>query len=88
MDLQSLYTQLFDPCTPLRLNRSTACASVSAGKVNGVDLPDVISTKSIAKAREFLGMLDPPVVLSEELTVKEAVLRMLTFQAMLLHFEK
>ena len=33
-------------------------------------------------------MLDPPVVLSEELTVKAVVEKVLTFQAMLLHFEK
>jgi hypothetical protein len=51
-------------------------------------IPDIVSPKSIAKAQEFLGMLDPPVALSEELTVKEVVEKVLTFQAMLLHFEK
>eukprot|EP01043_Picozoa_sp_COSAG02_P038966 COSAG02_NODE_3043_length_7483_cov_14.489166_2_plen_1135_part_00 len=71
------------------------------GKVNGrfendkvvegsstdlLDLPDVVSFKSVAKARSFLRMLEPPVELSEELTVKEIVMRLLTFQAMLLHF--
>ena len=40
-----------------------------SGKVNGQDIPDTVSTASIAKAREFLRMLDPPIELSEELTV-------------------
>ena len=50
-------------------------------------IPDVISAKSIAKAREFLGMLDPPVTLSQEMTVNAVVKNVLTFQAILLHFE-
>eukprot|EP01043_Picozoa_sp_COSAG02_P039595 COSAG02_NODE_3140_length_7296_cov_180.632347_1_plen_957_part_10 len=50
-------------------------------------IPDVVSAKSVAKARDFLGMLDPPIQLSEELTVKAVVDRILTFQAALLHFE-
>ncbi len=52
-----------------------------------VELADVVSAKSTAKAREFLQMLDPPVELSAELTVKEVVLKLLTFQAVFLHFE-
>ena len=51
------------------------------------ELPDVVSAKTVAKAREFLQMLSPPVELSEELTVRRAVERMLQFQAILLHFE-
>ena len=58
-----------------------------SGKVAGQDLPDVVSTQSIAKAKEFLSMLDPPVELSEELTVKAIVLKLLNFQAVFLHFE-
>jgi hypothetical protein len=50
-------------------------------------LPDVVSSKSTAKAKEFLNMLDPPVLLSEELTVAAVVRQVLTFQAILLHFE-
>ena len=50
-------------------------------------IPDVVSAKSIAKAREFLGMLDPPVELSEELTVNAVVKQILTFQAVLAHFQ-
>ena len=46
-------------------------------------LPDVVSARSAAKAREFLGLLEPPVELSEELTVKAAVDEVLTSQAML-----
>eukprot|EP01046_Picozoa_sp_COSAG06_P062375 COSAG06_NODE_14050_length_1194_cov_1.315982_2_plen_199_part_01 len=61
-------------------------ASVSYPAGSGV-IPDVISAKSTAKAREFLGMLDPPVVLSEEMTVNAVVKKILTFQAVLLHFE-
>ena len=34
------------------------------GKVSGQALPDTVSAKSAAKAREFLGMLDPPMELS------------------------
>ena len=52
-----------------------------------VELPDVVSAKSTAKARFFLQMLDPPVELSEELTTKEVVMRLLSFQAVRLHFE-
>ena len=52
-----------------------------------VELPDVLSAKSTAKARFFLQMLDPPVELTEELTIKEVVMRLLKFQAVLLHFE-
>eukprot|EP01046_Picozoa_sp_COSAG06_P043017 COSAG06_NODE_5570_length_3395_cov_9.177161_1_plen_845_part_10 len=52
-----------------------------------VELPDVVSAKSTAKARFFLQMLDPPVELSEELTTKEVVMRLLSFQAVLLHLE-
>jgi len=52
---------------------------------NGV-LPEVVSAKSTAKAREFLGMLTPPVELREELTVAAVVRKFLTFQAILLHF--
>jgi hypothetical protein len=50
-------------------------------------ISDVASAKSTAKAREFLSMLDPPVELSEELTVDAIVKKILTFQAILLHFE-
>ena len=50
-------------------------------------IPDVVSAKSVAKAREFLGMLDPPVTLSEEMTVSTVVKKILTFQAVLLHFK-
>eukprot|EP01045_Picozoa_sp_COSAG04_P001761 COSAG04_NODE_60_length_30221_cov_15.908837_8_plen_775_part_00 len=57
------------------------------GKVNGKPLPDLVSAKSVAKAREFLRMLNPPVELSEELSVKAVVEKILTFQAILLHFE-
>jgi hypothetical protein len=50
-------------------------------------LPEVVSARSAAKAREFLGLLEPPVELSEEPTVKAAVDEVLTYQAMLVHFE-
>ena len=50
-------------------------------------IPDVVSAKSVAKAREFLGMLDPPVTLSQEMTLSAVVKKILTFQAVLLHFE-
>jgi serine/threonine protein kinase len=50
-------------------------------------IPDVVSAKSTTKAREFLGMLTPPVPLSEEMTVSAVVKKILTFQAVLLHFE-
>ena len=55
-------------------------------KVNGQPLPDVVSPKSVAKAREFLSMLDEPVELTEELTVRAVVRTILKFQAALLHF--
>eukprot|EP01045_Picozoa_sp_COSAG04_P029919 COSAG04_NODE_5045_length_1765_cov_1.162665_2_plen_143_part_00 len=57
------------------------------GKVNGQPLPDVVSTKSTARARKFLQLLDPPVELREELTVKSIVSTLLSYQAILLHFE-
>ena len=57
------------------------------GKVNGQELPDIVSAKSAAKAREFLGMLEPPLELSKELTIKAVVETLLTYQAILLHFE-
>ena len=57
------------------------------GEVNGRPLPNVVSKKSTEKAREFLGMLAELVELSQELTVKEVVETILTFQAVLLHFE-
>jgi hypothetical protein len=50
-------------------------------------LPDVVSAKSLAKARDFLSMLEPPMELTEELTVRAVVDRVLTYQAMLVHFE-
>eukprot|EP01047_Picozoa_sp_COSAG01_P089850 COSAG01_NODE_21847_length_882_cov_1.356322_1_plen_88_part_00 len=33
-------------------------------------LPDVVSAKSTAKAREFLRMLEPPVELTQQLTIR------------------
>eukprot|EP01043_Picozoa_sp_COSAG02_P044107 COSAG02_NODE_3903_length_6061_cov_2.511238_1_plen_1174_part_00 len=57
------------------------------GEVDGKPLPDMVSKKTTEKAREFLSMLDPPVELSQELTVKQVVETILTFQAVLLHFE-
>ena len=57
------------------------------GEVDGRPLPNVVSKKTTDKAREFLGMLDAPVELSQELTVKGVVETILTFQAILLHFE-
>eukprot|EP01046_Picozoa_sp_COSAG06_P002688 COSAG06_NODE_97_length_24284_cov_6.792270_15_plen_1556_part_00 len=60
------------------------------GKVKGKPLPDIVSKKTTDKAREFLGMLDPPVELtlpSAELSVKAVVDTILKFQAVLLHFE-
>lgn len=50
-------------------------------------VPDIVSKKTTEKAREFLGMLDEPVELSQELTVKQVVETILTFQAILLHLE-
>ena len=50
-------------------------------------ISDAVSAKSTAKAKEFLSMLDPPVELGEELTVDAIVKKVLTFQAILLHFE-
>ena len=49
-------------------------------------LPQTPSAKSTALARKYLGLLEPPIELSEEITVKEAVDRMCGFQAVLLHF--
>ena len=49
-----------------------------------VELPDVLSVKSTTKARSLLQMLDPKFELTEELTIKEVVMRLLSFQA---HFE-
>eukprot|EP01047_Picozoa_sp_COSAG01_P016748 COSAG01_NODE_866_length_13045_cov_12.921288_6_plen_1707_part_00 len=57
------------------------------GKVNGQKLPDIVSVKTTAKAREFLSKLDEPLELSEVLTVKGVVDAMLQFQAILHHFE-
>ena len=57
------------------------------GQVAGQPLPDIVSKMTTEKAREFLGMLEEPVELSEELTVKQVVETILTFQAILLHFE-
>jgi hypothetical protein len=67
-----------------RVSWSASDGSHDAG--SGV-IPDVVSAKSNAKAREFLGMLDPPVELSEELTVDAVVKKVLKFQAILLHFD-
>jgi hypothetical protein len=50
-------------------------------------IPVIVSAKSTAKAKEFLGMLDPPVTLSEDMTVDAVVKKILTFQAVLLHFQ-
>ena len=77
---QSFFEQLRD-------GKVATVFDVQTGAVEVRELPDVVSVKTIAKAREFLGMLTPPVELSEELTVKVAVLRVLTFQAALLHFQ-
>jgi tRNA A-37 threonylcarbamoyl transferase component Bud32 len=71
----------------LRDGRVSWPASEGFHAAGGGALPDVTSAKSIALAKEFLGMLDPPVQLSEELSVKVVVERLLTFQAILLHFE-
>ena len=60
---------------------------VEGGDTDLVELPDVVSAKSTTKARSFLQMLDPPVELSEELTIKQVVMRLLSFQAVLLHTE-
>jgi hypothetical protein len=58
------------------------------GKVGGRPLPDVVSHKTTAKAQEFLGMLEPPLALSDTaLSVRGAVMELLKFQAVLLHFE-
>ena len=57
------------------------------GQVAGKPLPDIVSKKTTDKAREFLGMLEEPVELSEELSVKKVVETILSFQAVLLHFE-
>ena len=50
-------------------------------------IPDVVSPKSVALAKKFLGMLEPPVELSDELTVKAVVSWTMTFQAMVAQFE-
>ena len=55
------------------------------GMINSQPLPDVVSKQTSAKAREFLGNLDTPVELTEELTVKQIVESMLKFQAIMLH---
>lgn len=50
-------------------------------------IPDVVSAKTIALANKFLRMLEPPMELSEALSVKDVVKEMLRFEAMLPHFE-
>lgn len=80
------YSQTFFEC--LRDSRVSWPASDGFHDAGSGVIPDVISVKSTTKAREFLGMLDPPVTLSEEMTVNAIVKKILTFQAVLLHFEK
>ena len=65
-------------------------ATLRSGKVR-VDgqlhaLPDVVSQKTVAKARSLLGQLEPPVELTEELTVAGVVRKLLEFQSFLPHF--
>ena len=52
-----------------------------------VDLPDVVSQQTTARARSLLQKLDPPIDLSEELTVKQVVMKLMEFQAALLHLD-
>ena len=77
---QTFFEDLRDSC--VRWPASDGFHGAGSGKI-----PDLVSAKSTAKATEFLRMLEPPVELSEELTVNAAVKKILTFQAILLHFE-
>lgn len=83
-DHHGKYSQTF--FEGLRDSRVNWPATDEFGAGSGV-IPNVVSAKSTAKAKEFLSMLEPPVVLSEELTVDAIVKKILTFQAVLLHFE-
>eukprot|EP01043_Picozoa_sp_COSAG02_P047585 COSAG02_NODE_4578_length_5200_cov_2.867673_2_plen_584_part_00 len=60
-------------------------ASPSVALADLVPLPAVASPRSTAKAREFLKLLDPPLELSEELTVVEVVKKLLTFHCVTVH---
>eukprot|EP01046_Picozoa_sp_COSAG06_P048050 COSAG06_NODE_7106_length_2631_cov_32.515798_1_plen_796_part_10 len=71
----------------LRDSRVTWPASDGFHDAGSGAIPDIVSAKSTAKAREFLSMLDPPVELRQQLTVDAVVKKILTFQAILLHFE-
>ena len=79
------YSQTF--FEDLRDGRVSWPASDGVYDAGSGTISDQVSAKSTAKAREFLSMLDPPVELSEELTVDAIVKKILTFQAILLHFE-
>ena len=71
----------------LRNGRVSWPASEGFHGAGSGEIPDVVSHESIAKAKEFLAKLDPPLQLTEELTVRAVVQKLLQFQAMLVHFE-